>query len=68
MECYYLGEMEAYYDYEGMVTWACFHPESGTDMEHPTDCPVQYGGQCLFEGGPFKGPVDGDPQRSQKTS
>lgn len=58
MKCYYLGEFEAFVDDGPMVTWACFHPDSGTDVEHPTDCPAQFGGDCLFEGGPFTGPVD----------
>lgn len=57
MECFYLGQYEASVDDAGFVTWSCFHPESGTDTEHPTDCPMEFGGKCLFEGGPFSGPV-----------
>lgn len=61
MDCYYLGQYEASVDDAAMVTWSCFHPEAGTDTEHPTDCPVQFGGECLFNGGPFKGPVAEKP-------
>jgi hypothetical protein len=58
MECYYLGEFEANVDDAAFVTWACFHPRGGTTIESPTDCPAMYGNPCLFEGGPFDGPVE----------
>ncbi|GMR05016.1 MAG: hypothetical protein BMS9Abin23_0940 [Thermodesulfobacteriota bacterium] len=57
MECYYLGEFEANVDDAAFVTWACFHPESSNSVDSPVDCPAMYGNPCLFEGGPFKGPV-----------
>jgi len=57
MECCYLGEFEANVDDAPFVTRACFHPESGTTVDSPTDCPAVYGNPCLFEGGPFTEPV-----------